>query len=192
MSNEMTTNPLTLALYATDASMYQMQPLAVVVPVDQEDVLKAIRYCAEQKLPLLARGGGTSLTGQSIGEAVILDVSKHLTRVLELNLQEGWVRVEPGVVCSNLNDFLKPHGLHFAPDPATENRANIGGMIANNAAGMRSVRYGMTIDHVLALDLALASGEVLHLSALDTVQWATKAALQDREGAIYHLSLIHI
>ncbi|MEI6066110.1 MAG: FAD-linked oxidase C-terminal domain-containing protein [Methylococcaceae bacterium] len=181
----MTTNPLTLSLYATDASMYQMQPLAVVVPVDRADVLKAIRYCAEQKLPLLARGGGTSLTGQSIGEAVILDVSKHLTRVLELNLQEGWVRVEPGLVCSNLNDFLKPHGVHFAPDPATENRANIGGMIANNAAGMRSVRYGMTIDHVLALDLALASGEVLHLSALDTVQWAAMAAPQNREGAIY-------
>lgn len=183
--NEIANDSLTLALYATDASMYQMQPLAVKTPVDREDVLKTIRYCADRKLPLLARGGGTSLTGQSIGEAVILDVSKHMTRVLELNLDEGWVRVEPGLVCSNLNAFLKPYGVHFAPDPATENRANIGGMIANNAAGMRSVRYGMTIDHLLALDLALASGEVLNLSALDTAQWSSKAEQQDREGLIY-------
>ena len=185
-SNEIDSDPLTLALYATDASMYQMQPLAVKTPEDREDILKAIRYCADQKLPLLARGGGTSLTGQSIGEAVILDVSKYMTRVLELNLDEGWVRVEPGLVCSNLNAFLKPYGVHFAPDPATENRANIGGMIANNAAGMRSVRYGMTIDHVLAIDLALSNGDVLNLSALDTSQWSSKAEQQDFEGKIYH------
>lgn len=179
------TDILTRALYSTDASMYQMQPLAVIVPNSRAAILKAILHCAQQNIPLLARGGGTSLTGQSIGEAVIIDVSKHMCRVLELNLEEGWVRVEPGLVCSNLNEFLKPHGVYFAPDPATENRANIGGMIANNAAGMRSVRYGMTIDHVLALDLALASGEVLHLSALDASQWADKMALQDHEGQIY-------
>jgi len=179
------TDPLTLALYATDASMYQLQPLAVVVPVDREDTLSAIRGCAEKKLPLLARGGGTSLTGQSIGEAVILDVSKHLNRILELNLDEGWVRVEPGVVCSNLNVFLKPHGVHFAPDPATENRANIGGMIASNSAGMRSVRYGMTIDHVIEIDLALATGEVLHLAPLETGQLDKKCSVSNHEGDIY-------
>jgi FAD/FMN-containing dehydrogenase/Fe-S oxidoreductase len=183
MSSELL--PLPLGLYATDASMYQMRPLAVKVPIDRDDILKIIRHCDEQELPLLARGGGTSLTGQSIGEAVILDVSKHLTNVLELNLDEGWVRVEPGVVCSELNAFLKPHGVHFAPDPATENRANIGGMIANNSAGMRSVRYGMTIDHVLEIDLALATGEVLHLAPLDAEQLTTKSSLKDREGEIY-------
>lgn len=179
------TNTISLGLYATDASMYQMRPLAVAVPVDREDALKTIWQCAELDLPLLARGGGTSLTGQSIGEAVILDVSKHLTRVLELNLDEGWVRVEPGLVCGELNALLKQHGVHFAPDPATENRANIGGMIANNSAGMRSVRYGMTIDHVLEVDLALATGEVLHLAPLDTAQLAAKCNLKDREGEIY-------
>lgn len=180
-----TSDALTLGLYATDASMYQMLPLAVAVPVDREDALKTIWQCAELGLPLLARGGGTSLTGQSIGEAVILDVSKHLTRVLELNLDEGWVRVEPGVVCSELNALLKPNGVHFAPDPATENRANIGGMIANNSAGMRSVRYGMTIDHVLEVDLALVTGEVLHLAPLDALQLSAKCNLSDREGEIY-------
>lgn len=178
-------DPISLGLYATDASMYQMLPLAVVTPLDRNDTVKAVRLCAELGLPLLARGGGTSLTGQSVGEAVILDVSKNLTHVLELNLEEGWVRVEPGVVCSELNALLKPHDVHFAPDPATANRANIGGMIANNAAGMRSVRYGMTIDHVLAVDLALATGEVLNLHALDAQQLAAKCALPDREGDIY-------
>lgn len=175
---------LSLGLYATDASMYQMLPLAVVTPLDRDDTVKAVRLCAELGLPLLARGGGTSLTGQSVGEAVILDVSRHMTRVLELNLEEGWVRVEPGVVCDELNALLKPHGVHFAPDPATASRANIGGMIANNAAGMRSVRYGMTIDHVLALDLALATGEVLSLGPLDGQQQAAKCALPGREGDI--------
>ncbi len=176
---------LSLGLYATDASMYQMHPLAVLVPLDRDDVISAVRQCAALGLPLLARGGGTSLTGQSIGEAVILDVSKHLTRVLEINHDEGWVRVEPGVVCSELNALLKPHDVHFAPDPATENRANIGGMIANNAAGMRSVRYGMTIDHVIEVDLVLATGELLHLAPLDAEQLTAKCDLPGREGDIY-------
>ncbi len=185
IKGEVLANPVSLGLYATDASMYQMQPLAVVMPRDRSDAVKTVRFCAEKGLPLLARGGGTSLTGQSIGEAVILDVSKHLTRVLELNLDEGWVRVEPGVVCSELNALLKPHGVHFAPDPATANRANIGGMIANNSAGMRSVRYGMTIDHVHGLDLALATGEVLNLGPLDAEHLTAKCALTEREGDIY-------
>lgn len=185
MSIKFASDALTLGLYATDASMYQMQPLAVLLPVDRNDTLRAIRQCAELGLPLLARGGGTSLTGQAIGEAVILNVSKHMNHVLELNLQEGWVRVEPGVVCGELNALLKPYGVHFAPDPATENRANIGGMIANNSAGMRSVRYGMTISHVLEIDLALATGEVLHLAPLDAEQLVAKCSLPDREGDIY-------
>jgi len=183
--SEVVGDAMSLGLYATDASMYQMQPLAVVKPVDRDDVIRVVRQCAEQKLPLLARGGGTSLTGQSIGRAVILDVSKHMNHVLEVNLEEGWVRVEPGVVCSELNTLLKSHGVHFAPDPATENRANIGGMIANNSAGMRSVRYGMTIDHVLEIDLILATGELLHFAPLDSVGLAGKCDLSGCEGEIY-------
>lgn len=185
LRGEVKADPVSIGLYATDASMYQMQPMSVVIPLDRDDTVKAVKLCAELGLPLLARGGGTSLTGQSVGEAVILDVSKNLTRVIELNLDEGWVRVEPGVVCSELNALLKPHEVHFAPDPATANRANIGGMVANNSAGMRSVRYGMTIDHVLALDLVLATGEVLNLRALDAQQLSAKYALPDREGDIY-------
>jgi len=172
-------------IYATDASIYQMQPLDVVTPKSRDEVIQMIRDCADQNQSVLARGAGTSLTGQTINNAVILDLSKYMDRVLELNLEESWVRVEPGVVCGELNAQLKSHNLHFAPDPATLDRATIGGMISNNSAGMRSVRYGMTIDHVLSLDLALADGEVLQLSALDEIELATNCKQDDREGEIY-------
>lgn len=165
--------------------MYQLAPLAAFAPVDRNGVLQALAKARQAGHPILARGGGTSLTGQSIGHAVILDTSRHLNRILELNLKEGWVRVEPGVVCAELNAFLAPHGVHFAPDPATLDRACIGGMIANNSAGMRSVRYGMTIDHVISLDLALASGEALTLGPLDPYQLEAKCAQEDSEGALY-------
>ncbi len=178
-------NLLTRGLYATDASIYQIQPLAVATPRDREEVIQLVKECAERKLPLLARGAGTSLTGQSINKAVVLDLSKHMNQVIELNLEESWVRVEPGVVCGELNDKIKHHGIHFAPDPATLNRANIGGMIANNSAGMRSVRYGMTIDHVLELELVLAGGEVLSLSPLDELGLDEKCCQNDLEGKIY-------
>ena len=190
----MLTDPLVRGVYSTDASMYQMLPLDVVVPVNRDDLLIAIRQCANLGQPLLARGAGTSLTGQSIGEAVILDTSKYLNKVLELNLEEAWVRVEPGLVCSELNSFLKPYGVRFAPDPATENRATIGGMIANNAAGMRSVRYGMTIDHVLDIEVGLARGEELHLTTLSASELALKSLQSDREGEIYRgvSDLLHL
>ena len=190
----MLTDPLVRGVYSTDASMYQMLPLDVVVPVNRDDLLIAIRQCANLGQPLLARGAGTSLTGQSIGEAVILDTSKYLNKVLELNLEEAWVRVEPGLVCSELNSFLKPYGVRCAPDPATENRATIGGMIANNAAGMRSVRYGMTIDHVLDIEVGLARGEELHLTTLSASELALKSLQSDREGEIYRgvSDLLHL
>lgn len=172
-------------IYSTDASIYQLLPLAVETPGSREEVLQIVRDCASRKQPLLARGAGTSLTGQSINNAVVLDLSKHLNRILEINLEQGWVRVESGVVCGELNACLKPYGVHFAPDPATENRATIGGMIANNSAGMRSILHGMTIDHVLELDIALASGEVLKLQSQDVVSLSAKCAQQDREGEIY-------
>lgn len=153
--------------YATDASAYRFTPWLVVEPLDREDILAVVRLCAEHKLPLIARGGGTSLVGQSIGAGVIMDVSRHCTRIIEFNKDERWVRVEPGVVRDELNRYLQPHGLHFAPDPATTSRANIGGMVANNSSGMRSIQYGMTIDHLLSVDLILADGTEITLGPDD-------------------------
>jgi FAD/FMN-containing dehydrogenase/Fe-S oxidoreductase len=178
-------DPLSLGLYATDASFYQITPLAVVVPRNRAALVRAVRIAAEAGAPILPRGGGTSLAGQTVNRAVVLDCSKYMNRLLELNVEEGWARVEPGIVRDELNALLKPHALQFAPDPASGNRANVGGMIATNAAGMRSIRHGMTIDHVLAVDLALSTGEILNLKSLTDAEMNAKCKLRDREGEIY-------
>jgi len=184
-----------LNCYATDASMYQIKPKHVEFPADRKEVIRTLHRCKDEALAVVPRGGGTSLVGQSIGSGVILDCSRYLNHVLELCIDEGWVRVEPGMICGELNKYLRPYGYCFAPDPATLNRATIGGMIANNSSGMRSVRYGMTIDHVLDVELALASGEVFQFGSLDQEQVAVKCKEHGREGEMYrtvlHLLQVH-
>lgn len=175
----------TRGLYATDASHYQMMPLGVVVPRDEADCLAALQIARRFRLPTTARGAATSLSGQTFGTGLILDVSKYLDQVLELNLAEGWVRVQPGIVRDRLNACLAPHRVQFAPDPATGNRATIGGMIGNNASGMRSIVYGKTIDHVISCKVALADGTVLQLEALDDDQWHQRCQGASREAALY-------
>ena len=158
-------------LYATDASMYQITPVGVLLPRDERDVLAAIRTAAEHGVSILPRGGGTSLGGQAVGPSLVVDFSKYMNRMLELNVAERWVRVQPGVVLDNLNAELAPHGLHFAPDPATSNRATIGGMMGNNSSGTRSIVYGITRDHVLATKVALSDGTVLDCAELAADQY---------------------
>jgi len=167
-------------LYATDASIYQIFPVAAAVPEDAEDVRAALLVAAEHRVPIIPRGAGTSLGGQVAGTALVLDLSKHFRRVLEVNVEERWARVEPGVVRDELNATLAPLGLHFAPDPATTNRATIGGMIGNNASGMRSIRYGMTIHHVEETRALLADGSLLHTRDLDA---AARARIERDGGA---------
>jgi len=154
------------ALYSTDASVYQIEPLGVVVPRSRDDLVRLVRICSEFRCPLTMRGGGTSQAGQAIGAGLIVDTSKYLDRVLELNAAERWVRVEPGIVLDELNSQLKPHGLRFAPDISTASRATIGGMMANNSSGARSVYYGKTIDHVLEQEVVLSDGSIVHFRAL--------------------------
>jgi FAD/FMN-containing dehydrogenase/Fe-S oxidoreductase len=154
------------ALYSTDASVYQMEPLGVVIPRSRDDLVCLVRLCARFRCPLTMRGGGTSQAGQAIGPGLIVDTSKYLDRVLELNTAERWVRVEPGIVLDELNAQLKPHGLRFAPDISTASRATIGGMMANNSSGARSVYYGKTIDHVLEQEVVLSDGSMVHFRAL--------------------------
>ena len=145
---------------------------------------RRVEVCARFGVPITARGGGTSQAGQSIGPGVILDCSKHFDRVLEINPAERWVRVEPGCVLDDLNRALKPHGLLFAPDISTSNRATIGGMIANNSSGARSVLYGKTIDHVLELKVVLSDGSVVDLGPLDAVRARGQVRQEDLEGAV--------
>ncbi len=176
---------VTRALYATDASVFQIVPLMVAFPATADDVGAVVRVCARFGIPLTARGGGTSQAGQSIGPGVILDCSRHFNRIMEINHQERWARVEPGCVLDDLNRALKPVWLLFAPDISTSNRATIGGMIANNSAGARSVLYGKTIDHVLELKAVLSDGSVIDAKPLTEGEVAAKCDRDDLEGACY-------
>src|ERR1700750_365912 len=134
-------------LYATDASAYREMPLAVAVPKTTDDIKKLITFARAEKTSLVPRTAGTSLAGQVVGNGIIVDVSKYFTQILELNKEEGWVRVQPGVIRDELNMFLQPHGLFFGPETSTANRAMIGGMTGNNSCGSNSVVYRSTREH---------------------------------------------
>ena len=136
-------------LYATDASAYREMPLAVAIPKSVNDLKKLIVFAHQENTSLVPRTAGTSLAGQVVGNGIIVDVSKHFTQIIELNKEEGWVRVEPGVVRDELNMFLKIHGLFFGPETSTANRAMIGGMVGNNSCGSNSVVYRSTREHLL-------------------------------------------
>ena len=151
--------------YSTDASMYQIQPLGVVVPRHDQDARCAIQIAAEHGVPVLPRGAGTSQVGQTIGEALIIDGSKYLTAISDLNPSARTITVEPGIVLDTLNEYLRPHGLFFPVDVSTASRATIGGMAGNNSVGARSLHYGHMVDNVLGIEALLADGEQLHLHA---------------------------
>jgi FAD/FMN-containing dehydrogenase/Fe-S oxidoreductase len=155
------------ALYSTDASVYQIHPLGVVIARSRDDVVRTVNAARAHGVSITVRGGGTSQAGQAVGGGLQLDTSKYFNRLLDVNVEERWALVEPGIVLDELNARLKAHGLRFAPDISTASRATIGGMIANNSSGARSVLYGKTIDHVLELDVVLADGSEAHLGPLD-------------------------
>lgn len=185
MRGDVLTDELSLGLYATDASNYQILPVVVVLPRDARDVEKAVAIAARHRLPILPRGGGTSLAGQTVGAAMVLDFSKYMNRILELDLEARTVRVEPGLVRDELNAAVAEHGLHFAPDPATANRANVGGMIGNNSSGTKSILFGKTIDHVEELTVLLADGTTMDLKQLSSAEISARTADSGREAEIY-------
>jgi FAD/FMN-containing dehydrogenase/Fe-S oxidoreductase len=147
--------------YSTDASIYQIEPIGVVVPRDADDATAALEIAAESGVAILPRGAGSSQCGQTVGEALVVDTSKHLDRILEFEPDARTVWVEPGVVLDRLNVFLKPHGLWFPVDVSTSAQATLGGMTGNNSCGARSIRYGNMVDNVLAAEVWLPSGEVM-------------------------------
>ena len=173
------------ALYSTDASLYEIQPIGVVIPKDRQDIIKTVQIASEHNVPILPRGGGTSLAGQSVGEAIVLDMSKYMNQLLEVNVAESWARVQPGIVLDELNHKLKPHGLMYAPDVATSSRANVGGTIGNNSAGSHSLIYGKTIDHVMSLDLVLSNADEITASPISLEKLETKKQGNTLEANIY-------
>jgi FAD/FMN-containing dehydrogenase/Fe-S oxidoreductase len=160
IEGEVRFDSISRALYSTDASVYKIRPLGVVIPRTRDDIIRIVEICGRLRCPITMRGGGTSQAGQAIGEGIQVDTSKYYNRVLEVNAAERWVRVEPGVVLDELNAQLAPLGLRFAPDISTASRATIGGMMANNSCGARSVLYGKTIDHVLEQTVLLSDGSI--------------------------------
>ncbi|HZV05499.1 MAG TPA: FAD-linked oxidase C-terminal domain-containing protein [Gemmataceae bacterium] len=172
-------------LYSTDASIYQMEPLGVVIPKSAEDIVATIQLAAEVEVPITARGGGTSLSGQSIGPGIILDCSKYLNAILDIDVSARVARVQPGVVLDTLNRALSDHGLQFGPDVATASRANLGGMIGNNSAGARSIVYGKTLDHVRRLGVVLADGSRASFGPLRLDEWERRGEARGLEGSIY-------
>src|SRR5579864_7801012 len=144
--------------YATDASHYQIMPVGVVVPRTIEEAKRAIGIARSEGATVLARGGGTSQAGQTVGDSLVVDCSKYLTRILDLDVKDARCAVEPGIVLDDLNRQLKPHGLWFPVDVSTASRATLGGMTANNSCGARSLRYGNTRENVIAIEAVLADG----------------------------------
>jgi FAD/FMN-containing dehydrogenase/Fe-S oxidoreductase len=173
------------ALYATDASPYEILPYGVVLPKSVRDVSRVLEVARRDEIAVLPRGGGTSLAGQTVAEAIVLDFSKYMDRILDVNPKERWVKCEPGVVRDNLNAFLTPHRLQFTPDVATSSRANVGGMVANNSAGTRSIKYGKTVDQIIAMTVMLADGAVVELKELDDKGLEAKLCSDGLEGGIY-------
>jgi len=175
------------ALYSTDASVYQIEPLGVALPRSRDELSRIVQICVRHRCPITMRGGGTSQAGQAIGAGLIVDTSKHLNAVLDLNVAERWVRVEPGIVLDELNAHLRPHGLRFAPDVSTASRATVGGMMANNSSGARSVIYGKTIDHVIEQEVVLSDGSVATFGPLAGEELARKQAGDALESRCYQV-----
>ncbi|UCG23253.1 MAG: FAD-binding protein [Chloroflexota bacterium] len=184
-SGDVRTDDYSRLLYSTDASIYQVMPYGVFFPQNDEDVQAAMTLADSYEMPVLARTAGSSLVGQAVNEALIVDFTRHLDEVLELNVEEHWVRVQPGIVLDELNAYLRPHGLQFGPDPASSDRAAMGGIVSNNSTGAHSILYGMTADHVLEMSVILSDASATRFGPLETADLERQLQLDGLEGDIY-------
>ncbi|HHH49562.1 MAG TPA: FAD-binding oxidoreductase, partial [Saprospiraceae bacterium] len=184
LDGELHFDQLMRILYSTDASIYKEMPLAVALPQHQADVKKIIQFANENNCPIIPRAAGTSLAGQCVGNGLVVDISK-MNRILEINVEESWVRLEPGVIRDELNFELKKHGLFFGPNTSTANRCMMGGMVGNNSCGTTSIVYGSTRDHVLELDVILSDGSAAKFSAIDNSEFTNKEKGDDLENYLY-------
>lgn len=172
-------------LYAVDASAYREMPMAVAYPTDEEDVVSLVKFANETKIPLIPRAAGTSLAGQVVGKGIVVDVSRFMTKIHEVNEEQGWVRLQPGVIRDDLNKYLRPYNLFFGPETSTANRAMIGGMIGNNSCGSNSIVYGSTREHLLEVKAVLSDGTTTTFKSLSHSEFEKKCDQQDLEGRLY-------
>ena len=185
LSGELLFDNLSKSIYATDASVYRMLPMAVAYPKHKEDIKKLISFAKSNNTTLIPRTAGTSLAGQCVGTGIVVDVSKYFTKIIAFNKEEQTVTVQPGVVRDALNNFLKPHGLFFGPNTSTSNRCMIGGMVGNNSSGTTSIQYGVTRDKVLQLKTILSDGSEAVFGELTPENFIEKTIQNSLEGKIY-------
>jgi FAD/FMN-containing dehydrogenase/Fe-S oxidoreductase len=185
IDGEVYSDDLHQLIYSTDASAYREKPTGVVVAKNKNDIKSAIQFARDNKLSIVPRAAGTSLAGQVVGSGLVVDVSKHLTKILDINKQEHWVKVEPGVVLDELNMVLEDYGLFFGPETSTSNRCMIGGMVGNNSCGAHSLVYGSTREHTLEVEALLSDGSEVVFGPLSKKEFLEKTKLTTREGEIY-------
>ncbi|MDC1539821.1 FAD-binding protein [Flavobacteriaceae bacterium] len=185
LTGELYDSALVKTLYATDASVYRELPYAVAIPKTTDDIKQLVEFAKANAISLIPRAAGTSLAGQCVGDGIVVDVSKYMNAILEINTQEQWVRVQPGVVRDHLNAFLKPYGFFFGPNTSTANRCTMGGMVGNNSCGSTSIVYGATRDHTLAVKTILSDGSTVDFSALTKDEFSAKTKGSTLEAALY-------
>ncbi|MGM0634856.1 MAG: FAD-binding and (Fe-S)-binding domain-containing protein [Bacteroidota bacterium] len=172
-------------IYATDASVYRELPLAVTLPKNEADIKKIIHFATQHNTSIIPRAAGTSLAGQCVGNGIVVDCSKYFNQIIALDKTKKTVKVQPGVIRDDLNQFLAPHGLFFGPNTSTSNRCTIGGMFGNNSSGTTSIRYGVTRDHIVAAKIILADASSILAHPISKNEWNNKLKQQDLEGKIY-------
>ena len=185
LDGELKHDLITRTIYSTDASVYREMPVAVIWPKGAADIIKILRFASREKISVTVRAAGTSLAGQVVTNGLIVDISRYMNKVLEVNTTEKWVRVEPGVVLDELNMKLKEYGLFFGPETSTSNRCNIGGMVGNNACGLHSVIYGSTRDHTIELKTILSDGSEATFGPVDKETFEIKCKNDTFSGKIY-------
>jgi len=186
ISGEVHFDKLHKLIYATDASVYRKIPLGVVYPKNNQDIKTLIHYASENNLTLIPRAAGTSLAGQCVGDGLIVDISKHFTKILAFDEYKKTITVQPGIIRDELNNFLRPFGLFFGPDTSTSNRCMIGGMVGNNSSGTSSIKYGVTRDKVLALKTILSDGSEVVFDELTSAEFNQKKIGSSLESNIYN------
>ncbi|WP_299274772.1 FAD-binding and (Fe-S)-binding domain-containing protein [uncultured Psychroserpens sp.] len=185
LEGELYFDNLMKAIYATDASVYRMLPLAVAVPKTKNDIMRLVKFAKTYKTALIPRAAGTSLAGQCVGTGIVVDISKYFNKIINIDEKQRTVTVQPGVVRDELNAYLKPFGLFFGPNTSTSNRCMIGGMVGNNSSGTTSIKYGVTRDKVLKLDVVLSDGSEVVFSHVSKQEFDEKLKYDTLEGDIY-------
>ena len=182
---EIKSDSLNKILYSTDASAYMEEPMGVFFPKSKEDLISIVKRASREGFSIIPRAGGTSLAGQVVGSGLVVDISRHLNKILEINEQQRWARVEPGVVLDELNMETSRFGLFFGPETSTSNRCCMGGMVGNNSCGSHSLVYGSTRDHLLEAEVILSDGSVTVFKDLTREEFEQKSSLDGVEGDLY-------